>query len=139
MLVKTIIHKTNVVNVIVGCSLSPIPLDANGIIDFFNLLVRVEEKLKSILDNSSLLEHGKRRISIPVYKNWYVTMWHFGRDASIECAGQRYCITLENLQHMLTRIYVKDFNGKNRIRIERQEYPQKTLISAIEEKLNVTN
>jgi hypothetical protein len=31
----------------------------------------------------------------------------------------------ENAQHILTRLYVKDFNGKNRVRIERQEYPRK--------------
>jgi hypothetical protein len=36
---------------------------------------------------------------------------------------------------LFTRVYVKDFNGKNKIRIERQEYPKKTLTDAIEEKL----
>lgn len=41
----------------------------------------------------------------------------------------------KNAQHILTRLYVKNFNGKNRVRIERQEYPRKTLIEAIEEKL----
>jgi hypothetical protein len=139
MMVRIVVHKTNVVSVIVGCSLSPIPLDANGIIDFFNLLVRVEEKLKSIFDSSSITKCGKERNTIPGYKKWIVTMWHFGRDASIEYTGQRYCITIQNLQHILTRIYVKDFNGKNRIRIEKQEYPKKTVIDAIEEKLNVSN
>ena len=134
-MVRITVHKTNTVSVIVGCSLSPIPLDANGIIDFFNLLVRVEEKLQSILDSSTLTKRGKEHNTVPLYKKWFVTMWHFGRDASIEYSGQRYCITVENLQDILTRIYVKDFNGKNRIRIERQEYPQKTLIDAIEEKL----
>lgn len=138
-IVRVIVHKTNVVSVILGCSLSPIPLDANGIIDFFNLLVRVEEKLQSILDNSSSLGRAEERNTVPMYKKWLVTMWHFGRDASFEYTGERYCITVENLKHILIRIYVKDFNGKNRIRIERQEYPKKTLIDAIEEKLNVTN
>ncbi len=61
-------------------------------------------------------------------------MWHFGRDASVEYTGERFCISVEKLQDVLTRIYVKDVNGKNKIRIERQEYP-KTLIYAIEEKL----
>lgn len=64
-------------------------------------------------------------------------MWHFGRDATVEYMGERFCISVEKLQHVLTRIYVKDFNGKNRIRVERQEYPKKTLIDAIEEKLGV--
>ena len=134
-LIRIIIHKTDTVSVTIGCSLQPIPLDANGIINFFNLLVRVEEKLQSILDNSGLVNDDKKYISIPEYRQWIVTMWHFGRDASVEYTGERFCISVEKLQHVLTRIYVKDFNGKNRIRIERQEYPKKTLIDAIEEKL----
>ena len=138
-LIRIIIHKTDTVSVTIGCSLQPIPLDANGIINFFNLLVRVEEKLQSILDNSGLVNDDKKYISIPEYRQWIVTMWHFGRDASVEYTGERFCISVEKLQHVLTRIYVKDFNGKNRIRIERQEYPKKTLIDAIEEKLGVTN
>lgn len=60
--------------------LKPIPLDANGIINFFNLLVRVEEKLQSILANSGLVNDDKKYISIPEYREWIVTMWHFGRD-----------------------------------------------------------
>jgi hypothetical protein len=66
-------------------------------------------------------------------------MWHFGKDALIEYTGEKYCITIENLQHILTRIYIKDFNGKNRIRIEKQEYPKMTVIDAIEKKLGVAN
>jgi hypothetical protein len=138
-LVRTVIHKTDTVSVSIGCSLQPIPLDAKGIINFFNLLVRVEGKLQSILDNSGLVNDDKKYISIPEYRQWTVTMWHFGRDASVEYMGERFCISVEKLQHVLTRIYVKDFNGKNRIRIEKQEYPKKTLLDAIEEKLDVTN
>jgi len=136
-LIRTVIHKTDAVSVIIGCSLKPIPLDANGIINFFNLLVRVEEKLQSILANSGLVNDDKKYISIPEYREWIVTMWHFGRDATVEYMGERFCISVEKLQHVLTRIYVKDFNGKNRIRVERQEYPKKTIIDAIEEKLGV--
>jgi len=119
--------------------LHPIPLDFNGIIRFFNLLVRIEERLQSILNNSTPINSNKKYNSIPDYRKWVVTMWHFGRDASVEYAGERFCISVERLQHILTRIYVKDFNGKNRIRVERQEYPKKTLIDAIDEKLGVTN
>lgn len=138
-LIRVIIHKTDTVSVTIGCSLEPITLDANGIISFFNLLVRVEERLQTILDNSTAINCNEKCITIPEYGSWIVTMWHFGRDASVEYTGERYCITIENLQHILTRIYIKDFNGKNRIRIERQEYPKKTLIETIEEKLGVTN
>jgi hypothetical protein len=135
-IVRIIIHRTDVVTVIIGCSLQPIPLDVNGIIRLFNLLVRIEEKLQTILDNSTPICFDKKCFSIPEYQSWIVTMWHFGRDASVEYTGERFCISVDKLQHVLTRIYVKDFNGKNRIRIESQEYPKKTLIDAIEEKLD---
>lgn len=134
-IVRIMIHKTDLVSVIIGCSLQPIPLDVNGIIRFFNLVVRTEEKLQTIIDNSTPINLDNKRYSIPEYRTWIVTMWHFGRDALVEFAGERFSITVKNAQHILTRLYVKDFNGKNRIRIERQEYPKKTLIDAIEEKL----
>jgi hypothetical protein len=139
IIVRIYIHKTDNVSVILGCSLQPIPLEFIGIIRFFNLLVRIEEKLQNILDNCTPINSDKKYNSIPDYRKWIVTMWHFGRDASIEYSGEKFSITAEKLEHILTRLYVKDFNGKNRIRIERQEYPKKTLIDAIEEKLGVTN
>ena len=44
--------------------------------------------------------------------------------------------TWEVGQNALIRAYTKDFrNGKTRIRLERQEYPRKSLAYAIEEKL----
>jgi hypothetical protein len=42
---------TDTVSIIIGCSLQPIPLDANGIIRFFSLLAMVEERLHNILEN----------------------------------------------------------------------------------------
>jgi hypothetical protein len=138
-LIRTVIHKTDTVSITIACSLHPIPIDANGIINFFNLLVRVEEKLQSVLDGSHLTDHYEKHISVPEYGKWIVTMWHFGRDPSVEYTGEKFCISVENLQHILSRIYVKDFNGKNRIRIEKQEYPRKSVIDAIEEKLGSTN
>lgn len=61
-------------------------------------------------------------------------MWHFGRDASVEYTGPRFSISGKKLQGILTRIYVKDFNGKNKIRIERQENPRMAILEAIEKK-----
>src|SRR5438093_450427 len=55
--VKSFIHKTDTVSVILGCSLQPIPLDFDGIIRFFTLLAIVEEKLQSILETSVPVVH----------------------------------------------------------------------------------
>ena len=134
-IVRIIIHKTDTVSVIIGCSLHPIQLDINGIIHFFNLLVRVEEKLQNILDNSIGINYDTKINLIPEYKLWTVTMWHFGRDALVGITDDKFCITVETAQYILTRLYVKDFNKKRRIRIEKQEYPKKTVLDAIDEKL----
>lgn len=137
-LIRTVIHKSDTVSVTIGCSLRPITLDANGIINFYNLLVRIEEKLHTIFDNCVLVNYGKTGTIIPDYGQWIVTMWHYARDASVEYSGEKFCISVLNLQHILTRIYVKEFDGKSKIRIiriEKQECPKKTVIDAINEKL----
>jgi hypothetical protein len=140
VIVRVFVHKTDTVSVILGCSLHPIPLDFNGIIRFFNLLVRIEERSQNILGNYAPINSNKKYNLIPDYRKWIVTMWHFGRDASIEYAGERFSITVENLEHVLNRLYVKNLDGKKKIRFERQEYPNKTVLDAMEEKLgNITN
>jgi hypothetical protein len=48
--VRIIVHKTDVVSVIIGCSKQPIPLDPEGLIRFSSLLTRAEERLQSILE-----------------------------------------------------------------------------------------
>lgn len=134
-LIRTIIHKTDYVSVIVGCSLHPIALDIQGIINFFSLLARVEEQLQAIV-NSQFLVHNEK-VKIPDYKQWIVTMWHFGRDTLTEYNGERFCATLETIQGIIFRIYSKEMKkGKMRPRLEKQEYPMKTILDAIEEKLS---
>ena len=140
VIVRVFIHKTDTVSVILSCSLHPIPLDFNGVIRFFTLLVRIEERLQSILDDYTPINSNIKNNSIPDYRKWIVTMWHFGRDASIEYSCERFSITVEKLGYILDRLYVKDFNGMKKIRFERQEYPKKTVLDAMEEKLgNITN
>jgi hypothetical protein len=40
-------------------------------------------------------------------------------------------------ENVLVRVYTKDLKEKEtRIRLERQEYPNKTFVEAVEEKLN---
>lgn len=81
-------------------------------------------------------------IKIPDYLSWIITMWHFGRDALVEYNGDKFCRTIEEAQHILTRIYSKEYgNGRGRrkhmrIRHEIQRYPNITVEDAIEEKLH---
>lgn len=135
VLIRTIIHKTDTVTVSLRCSLEPIPLDAYGVVDFFDILIRTEEKLQSIIDNLRPINH-ETNISIPEYREWIITMWHFGRDASIEPIGRMFSITVRTLQNILIRIYIKEVNGEKRLRIEKQQYPNKTVLHAMEDILN---
>jgi hypothetical protein len=134
-IVQVRIHKTDTVSIIVGCSLEPFPLDYNGIIRFFTTLASTEALLVGIMLS---IYHGKlnQNQSIPDYKKWLITMWHFGSDGLLEYTGEKFSIAVENAQHIVTTIYSKDFGKYNKIRLERQEYPKKNVFDAIVEKLN---
>jgi hypothetical protein len=135
-IVKMFIHKTDTVSVILGCSLQPIPLDFNGIIRFFALLATIEVKLQSILDASIPIDYEKQVSPVPHYRKWIVNMWHFGRDSLQEYTREKFSITVDNAQHVLTRVYSKDFGIDTKVRDEIQEYPRMAVADAIEQKLN---
>jgi hypothetical protein len=64
-------------------------------------------------------------------------MWHFGADALIEYTGEKFSCTWEVGNNALVRVYSKEMEKDNRIRLrlERQEYPKQSWADAIEEKL----
>lgn len=126
---------TDTVSIIIGCSLQPIPLDANGIIRFFSLLAMVEERLHNILENYTAINCDIKWQLNTQYRSWRVTMWHFGRDSLQQYAGEKFSITVENAQDILTRVYSKDFGILTRVRDEIQEYPRRTVAHAMEQKL----
>ncbi|MFZ0895570.1 MAG: hypothetical protein WAZ77_13820 [Candidatus Nitrosopolaris sp.] len=67
---------------------------------------------------------------------WIVTMWHFGVDASILYKGKMFHASWKIAENALIALYSKIWkDGKHRIRAERQEYPNKPLDEALEEKL----
>jgi hypothetical protein len=143
--IKTTIHHKDTVSVIVGASYHPIAVDFNGIIRLSNALTSVEERLSNLIQQESSMSSiaiGRQDGSgllVPDHMGWVVTMWHFGVDGLTEFTGEKFSCTWEVGQNVLTRAYTKDFrNGRTRthIRLERQEYPRKSLACAIEEKLN---
>jgi hypothetical protein len=135
---RTTINKSDTVNVILGCSLYPIPLDYDGIIRFMTLLARSEGVLHGLTAMVNNYKIGNE--SIPSYTKWIITRWEFGRDSLVSYKGKKYEIAVEDAYHRLIRLYAKDF-GKNmtRLRAERIETPRKTVIYAINEKLNLHN
>ena len=149
VLVKTTIHRTDTVSVMIGCSLNPITLDITGLIRLTKTLSIIEERLSRLVegpqnvydftvicDNPSQIRH---RLSgaIPPHSRWLVTMWHFGADALTEYSGEKFSVTWETAESVLVRAYSKSMiDNRSRIRLERQEYPRTTLVDAIKQKIN---
>jgi hypothetical protein len=151
LLVRVVIHKTDTISVTIACSLTPIPVSVGGIIHLSTTLTRVEERLailpinnscgsdtQGVVDTSSTIySRSDRQLRIPDHRLWLVTMWHFGADALVEYAGEKFEFTWEDSKHILIRAYTKTMKDrKTRIRLERQEYPNKTFPEIIEQKLS---
>jgi hypothetical protein len=142
--IRLTIHRSDTASVVVGCSYAPIAVDCVGIIRLSNALTRVEERLSRLIEScndtvtsdSNISGNSSRMHLIPEHKDWLVTMWHFGVDSITEYTGDKFSATWEVGQNALIRAYSKDMKEQGRtIRLERQEYPNKSFADAIEEKL----
>ena len=140
------IHRTNTVTVIIGCSYHPFPLDIPGIIDLSNMLTRIEEKINRIIHdnlNDIVFTDASVRqdiVVIPSYKDWIITMWHFGADSIVEYSGEKFSMKWKTAEKIIVQAYTKVFkNNKCRIRLERHEIPNKRFFEAIEDKLYSNN
>jgi len=137
--IKTTVHRTNTVSVVVGGSYHPIAVDINGTIRLSNALTSVEERLSNLMQSSTSTGRQDGGRLVPDHMGWIVAMWHFGVDGLTEYTGEKFSCTWEVGQSALIRAYTKDFrNGRTHIRLERQEYPR-SLTHALEEKLNSTS
>jgi hypothetical protein len=127
--ISVVVHHTDTVSVRIGCSSNPIAVGIREVIRLSNALTRIEERLSSMINSDSL-------VSIPDHHTWTVTMWHFGLDSITEYTGEKFSATWEVGQNALIRAYAKDMKAQGtKVRVERQEYPNKTFEEAIEEKL----
>lgn len=135
MCIRISIHRTDTITVIVGCSKYPITLDERGITRLSCALTRIEERLSRRLDEcASTLQGGYERIPIPNNGRWQVTLWHFGKDKfQNEYPAKGYALTWGHGREVL-RTYIKTIRGKKIKRKERQEYPDKNLDDALDEK-----
>lgn len=129
--IKTTVHPTDTVSIVIGCSYSPIAVETNGVIRLSNALSTIQERISNIVNSERSI------LSIPDHMSWTVTMWHFGADAITTYTREKFYASWEVSQHALITAYSKDWkDGKSRVRIEKQEYPQKSLLEALEEKLH---
>lgn len=141
LLVRVTVHRTDTVSVLVACPLAPVAADVSGVIRLTNAFTRVEERLAALLTGGATAIAARVGYNCPVripnHNAWVVIMWHFGADSLTGYAGEKFEVTWETGQHALLRAYTKATkDGKDRIRVERQEYPNTTFSQAIEEKLN---
>jgi hypothetical protein len=132
------IHSTDTVSIVVGCSYAPVAVDINGVIRLSNALAVVEERLSNLIDDCTKASDALYpNLAIPHYTDWIVTMWHFGADALPTYSGEKFFASWKVGQNALITAYSKDMkNGKTRIRLERQEYPKKSVPDALGEKLD---
>jgi hypothetical protein len=136
--IHTIVHKTDTVTVSVACSFAPVATDTDGLIRLSSALTRVEERTSRILDEcGNMLPGGYESIPIPEHGRWPVTLWHFGVDSPSykELRDDKYCVTWQEGQNVLGRIYSKKkVRGKIK-RSEVQERPNKPYADAIRDKI----
>jgi hypothetical protein len=151
ILIRVTVHKTDTVSIIVACTLRPIPITDDGISKFTEVLTRTEERISNMIKNIQDDHNNKNNdslksenttasaatINIPHYDTWMVNMWHFGADSRSQCTGEKFSITVNDGRNVLYRVYTKQRERKDtRIRIERQECLRKSIIEAINEKLD---
>jgi hypothetical protein len=110
--------------------------DTDGLIRLSSALTRIEERTSRIVDEcGNMMPGGYGSIHIPNHSKWVVTLWHFGTDSQNykELVNDKYCITWQEGQNILARIYNKK---KHRKRSEVQERPNKPFADAIRDKFH---
>jgi len=150
-IVKTTVHNTNTVSVIVACTLNPIPIDMFGLVKLSSSLARVEDRLQLLVNeyDTASVQNGRQQYlslklnsKVPNHMSWIVKMWHFGKDSLIGYSGEKFEMKWEDSMNVLHHIYSKEYEGKRgkkkmmKIRDEDQEYPNKSLKEAFMDKLN---
>jgi hypothetical protein len=99
IIIKTTVHNTDNISVMIACSDNPIEIeDPIGLSKLTGALTRVEERLQQEIIHylnlsSNILDQENQQISIPYHMNWIVKMWHFGRDSSMSYSGELFEIT----------------------------------------------
>ncbi len=123
--IKTTVHRTDTVSVIVACSDNPIPIDIIGLAKLTSGLTRVEERLNRLLidyytslNSSGNISNTKKSLPhvkylIPSHMSWIVNMWHFGHDSLTGYSGEKFEIPWED-GLKLFRIYSKEIPNRKK-------------------------
>jgi hypothetical protein len=130
--VTVFLHRTGMVTCYVKCSLHPIEVTPEGLVDFTAILGKIAAILEASAESSSFMF---KRSVVPNVSDWIVMQWHFGRDGKKEISGKSYHVTYRNWSGALIRVYLKKTGDKFRARKEVIEQPRKPLPNAFAEKI----
>lgn len=115
-------YPTGYNTVIIGCSTAPIRLDSPDIMTIPSILSQLHGRLLA-LDNS---------ITLPTWDLWTMTYYEVGQDSVIEFTGERFQIRANDILGAIYQYYAKEWSdGKVRIRMEKQDAPNKPAIDAL--------
>ena len=140
--VKVTVHDTDTVSVSIGCTFAPVELDTNGMRRLSNALAitedRIRREIQKTITKTKEEQATTASLSIPYYGSWIITIWHFGRDSEITYSKKEFNIEYRTTEEIIIKIYDKYWKHENKrkIRIEKQEYPNKSFNDAMEEQLN---
>lgn len=113
-----ICYDSGKVQVAIACTLHPVELSVDGLIELTSFVGEVKGNLGS---------------DVPSIDDWVVTQWHYGRDSIKEVSGFSFNVTFNTWSGCLARIYAK--HELNKVRMEVIQSPKRKLADLLEEKL----
>lgn len=121
---KITVSKNDSVSIILACTNYPVKFDTVGLLNLHSSLSKIEERLRKLVFD---LAH------IPHFSTWTVTMWHINHDSIETYAGEKFQVAWRDFTGAWISAYSKTSKGV--VRLERQEYPGRSVKEAVEEKL----
>lgn len=114
----------NKIQVDIACTFNPIIYNIEGAFFLNSLLTLLHKRL---------VEIGRYQADIPVFNDWIITHYHFGRDGQEEWNSESFHITIKDALHQLIRYYSKLLPDKKRIcRWEIAKSPQVSISEEME-------
>jgi hypothetical protein len=116
LVIKTTVHNTDRISVMIACSENPIPFTAFGLAKLSSALTRVETRLQDEIENyekasNEFKPDQKGLPSIPNHMSWILTLWHFGGDSFLNYTGETFDITWNEMFDVY-HIYSKTLKKK---------------------------
>jgi hypothetical protein len=107
-----------IVQLHIGCSKKPFPITDEGKQHLLTLLGEIMAQMCRLSGHKATFQ------KIPL---WMITHYHYGQDSLISYNGERFEMTVAKATGEFSRIYDKEINGHQIIRIEEIRTPKYTV------------